>query len=798
MNVTRLRYQLEQKNLALPGKVQKRNGATVEFDVNRIERAIAACYANEGIETVFSPADITQRVVQVLASKYADTVPSVEQIQDAVELTLLTLGEHAAAHAYIRYRDERTREREARYVPDHVRAAFDEDKANFATSAQQFMFYDKYSRFNWDLGRRETWRETVDRTVDHLRWEIYAHVLESSHIASADTLSRLDLPTIRELYDGLASDDEPLVPTELPIPDEIFDRIHDGILRMRIAPSMRLLAMAGEAARRNSMALYNCSYLPVKDLQAFVEAMLISMAGCGVGFSVERDYVEQLPRIARQTGEHLGTHVIEDTTEGWGEALRIGLHTWWSGKDVDFDDSLIRPAGSILKTKGGRASGPEPLMTMLTTIRQLVLARQGSYFRTTDAHLAMCAVGEAAVQGGVRRTAMISLFDWDDHEMRNIKSGPNMNPLLWNANNSAVWPEDIYDIDVMQQLLDMAKTKSGEPGIFSRANALRTKPARRKPARFGTNPCGEIILREFGFCNLSQGIARPGDTVEDLYDKVELASIVGVIQSLSTRFPGLRPEWKQNCEDERLLGVDLTAQADCELLRDNSLEGAALRRELSQWSVQVSDTWAAKLGINAPAANTCNKPAGNSAEAFNAANGIHRRKARFYVRRYTVGAHSPMFRVLRDSGAPMEPRYGSTPENATQWILTVPRKSPEGAPVIADASAVDQCEFWLLNKLNWTEHNPSCTITYREEELVDLVKWVCEHKEHIGGLSFFPASDAIYKQAPFEEITEAEYHELIASFPDIDYALLYSYEVNDMTTAAQELACFAGDGTCAL
>lgn len=761
MNTARLVYNLEKSNLTLPRQVQKRNGAVVAFDVNRIERAINSCFVNEGLEPMFSPSDVTQRVAQVLASKYVDVAPNVEQVQDVVEHTLLTLGEYEAAHAYIRYRDQRSSERGGRAVPDHVREAFERDKKHFATGAQQFMYYDKYAKFNWELGRRETWTETVDRTVDHLRWEVEQHRPGA-------------------------------------VPDEMFARIHAAILEMRVAPSMRLLAMAGDAARRNSMALYNCSYLPVLDIQSFVEAMLISMAGCGVGFSVEREYVEQFPRIKRQTGVVRPTHVIEDTTEGWADALRTGLETWWGGEDVDFDDSLVRPAGSVLKTKGGRASGPEPLTTMLSVIRHTVLTRQGSHIRTTDAHLMMCAVGEAAVQGGVRRTAMISLFDWDDHEMRNVKSGSNMNPLLWNANNSAVWPEDITDIDIMQQMLDMAKAKSGEPGIFSRANALRTRPSRRKEARFGTNPCGEIILRPFEFCNLTQAISRPGDTEKDLFDKVELATVVGAIQSLSTRFPGLRPEWKQNCEEERLLGVDLTAQADCELLRDDTEEGANLRRRLSAWSVQVSNAWSYELGINAPVANSCNKPAGNSAEKYNASNGIHRRKAKFYLRRYTVGAHSPIFRVLRDAGAPMEPRYGSTAENATQWILSIPKASPEGAPIISDASAVDQCNFWLLNKLHWTEHNPSCTITYREDELIDLIKWVCEHKEQIGGLSFFPAQDAIYKQAPFEEITEAEYDRLSAEFPEVDYSLIYSYEIHDMTTAAQELACFSGNGECAL
>jgi ribonucleoside-triphosphate reductase len=769
LNTTRLRYRLGQQDLVLPEKIQKRNGAIVPFDVNRIGQAIDKCYRNEGIKQVFSSDEITQRVAQVVASKYAVETPTVEQVQDAVELTLLTLGEVEAARLYIKYRNKRDKERNSREVPEHVREAFDLDKQYFKTPAQAFMHFDKYAKFNFALGRRETWRETVDRAVDHLKWEVKRH--------------------------GTGV-----------VPDDVWDRIHSGILEERIAPSMRLLAMAGEAAQRNSLSLYNCAYLPIDSVDSFVETLLISMAGCGVGFSVERENVEKFPRIVRQTGEHIGVHKIDDSTEGWGDALRLGLETWWRGADVDWDASGVRKAGSILRTKGGRASGPDPLLAMLSAVRSIILSRQGSFVRTTDAHLVECWIGEAAVQGGVRRTAMISLFDWDDHEMRTIKNGPapdySTTPtgqnVLWNANNSAVWPDDISNLDIVRQMLEMAEAKSGEPGIFSRANAIRSLPTRRESAVFGTNPCGEIVLRPMGLCNLSQAIARKGDTEADLYDKVELATIVGVVQSLSTRFPGLRDEWKQNCEEERLLGVDLTAQRGCELLQHVTGEGAELRSRLELHSVEVSKRWAEVFGINSPAANTCTKPAGNSAERYNVPNGIHAPKARFVLRRYTVGAHGPMFRILRDAGAPMEPRYGSTTENATQWILEIPRRTDAGTPLISELSAVDQLEFWLMNKLTWTEHNPSCTITYQDDEFIDLVKWVCDHKDVIGGLSFFPASDAIYKQAPFEEITEEEYDRRAAEFPEVDYALLYAYELDDMTTAAQELACFAGDGTCAL
>lgn len=757
VNTHRLEYYVEQAGYSLPKQVAKRDGTRVPFDVNRIESAVARCFAELDQQPRLAPADVAEGVARALSVRFTDgRVPNVEDVQNAVEFALYSSGAFQAAKAYILYREHRAQERKVRDVPEDVRNAFEADKKWFSTPSQFFNFYDKYSRYNWDLGRRETWEETVERVVDHLKWEVDQHKPGA-------------------------------------IRNEVFNRLHDAILNMEIMPSMRLLAMAGPAAQRNSMALYNCSYMPVKDIESFAEAMLISMAGCGVGFSVEREYVEQFPRIKRQKKKQdVSTHVIEDSTEGWANAIRVGLTHWWDGYDVKFDDSQVRPAGAPLRTKGGRASGPEPLTRALAQLREIVLSRQGSYLRTTDAHLMMCGVGDAAVQGGVRRTAMISLFDWDDHEMRNIKSGANMNPLLWNSNNSAVWPEDISDVDIMQQMLDMVKSRSGEPGIFSRANAVKTKPRRRKAAKFGTNPCGEIMLRPFGFCNLSQAVSRAGDGVQDLRDKVELATIIGIIQSLSTRFPGLRDEWKANAEEERLLGVDLTAQVDCELLREDDEAGRKLRDELNAYALEVATEYAGLLGINVPAAISCNKPAGNSAELLNSSNGIHRRHSEFYERRMTIGAHTPLFKVLRNQGVPMEPQFGSTAETATKWIARFPKKSPEGAPLKTTSTAVEQLEFWLLNKEHWTEHNPSCTIDYRDDEVIDMIAWVVKHKDRIGGLSFLPKTDTVYAQMPFQEITEAEYNDLVKVFPDVDYSEIYSHELEDMTTAAQELACFAG------
>lgn len=747
-------------NLNVPRKIRKRNGKYENFDPTKIYRAVELCYSELGRDVhPVSPQELTEQVSTALVTSFKSAQRTVEVIQDLIELRLNMASDFEAARAFIVYREDHARRRIAE-IPEEVKKAFAKDSDFLRTPGQQFVFYDKYSRWNNDLNRRETWVETVQRTVDHLRWEV------EEHLKTTDA-------------EGLD--------------DSIFDQIHEGILKTNVMPSMRLLAMAGPAVRRNSLSLYNCSYLPVRDIQAFVEALLISMNGCGVGFSVERENVERFPRIRRQRKNiERPIHVIADTTEGWAEALRLGLETWWDGRDIEFDFTLIRPAGSVLFTKGGRSSGPEPLRAMLNKLREIILNRQGSFLRTVDAHYMMCAVGDAAVQGGTRRTAMISLFSPDDYEMMTIKSGPVIDPLLWNANNSIVWGEDITDLEIVETMTTMIKNKSGEPGIFSRRNAQATKPRRRAKAEFGTNPCGEIILRPYGLCNLSQAVCKYGDDEVILSEKVRLATIIGLIQSLSTRFPGLREDWVKNCIDERLLGVDLTAQHTCELTRPGAPDAEGLRDRLVKLAYETAEEYSRKLGINMPASITTNKPAGNSSELLNVESGIHAAHAPYYIRRYTVGVTSPLFKVLRESGVPMEPRVGTTPENATSWIMSIPKKSSPGVLTKREMSAIDQLEFWKLNKIHWTEHNPSVTISYRMDEIVEMIAWVARNKDVVGGVSFLPVDDHVYAQAPYEEIDEATYEKMVAEFPAIAWETVYSFEMDDMTTAAQEQACFAG------
>ncbi|MBK6710155.1 MAG: recombinase [Chloroflexi bacterium] len=733
--------------VAIPKQIIKRDGRIVSFDAGRIQVALERCFSSLANPPKTSVEDLTQQVVNVVAAKY--DLPTVEGVQDIVEMALQAAGEYEAAKHYILYRAEHAKMRVRRPVPEDVRQAFAQSDKYFPTQLQKFQFYDKYSRFSYELGRRETWIETVDRAVDYMK----------------------------ELSDYR-------------LPPETYDRIRKGILEMKVMPSMRLLAMAGPAARRNNIALYNCSYMPVDSIDSFVEALIISMSGCGVGFSVERQYVEQFPRIARQKGNPPATCTVIDSSEGWAEAVRIGITAWFEGEDVIFDYSEVRPAGAPLRVKGGRASGPEPLRKMLEFARGRILSRQGGFLRPLDAHDMMCAVGDAAVSGGVRRTAMISLFDYDDLEMLHCKDGDfwRNNSQRWNANNSAVWPErELSQTEITRFVLDMVESGRGEPGIFNRKAAVDGRTARRQAAVFGTNPCGEILLRPYQFCNLSSAVARSEDTYETLKEKVELAAIIGTIQSMATYFPGLRPQWKQNCVEERLLGVDLNGQMDSQAAQDPEIQ-----TKLQQVAIETNRHYAAILGINQSAATTCVKPSGNSSQLLNSASGLHARWSEYYIRNVRVGTHSPVCKVLQDAGVPMDPENGQTRENANTWVIHFPVKSPDGAITRNDRTALEQCDFWLQNKLNYTEHNPSVTITYQQDEVLDIIRWIWEHQDKIGGMAFLPAFDAQYDQMPYVETGLEEYEQLVGKFPEIDFSKIYRYEEEDLTTAAQEFACLSG------
>ena len=614
----------------------------------------------------------------------------------------------------------------------------------FETPLQQFQFLGKYSRFNWEKGRRETWTETVNRAVRYLR----------------------DL-------------------SQNKLDDEEYEEIREYILEMKAMPSMRLMAMAGPAAERDSTTIYNCAYAPVDRLETFSDALTVSMAGCGFGFSVEKEYVEQLPQVS-PIKNGVFAYQVDDNTIGWRDALLFGLRSWIDGYDVEHDYSLLRPAGAVLKTKGGRSSGPGALKDCIDFCRKTIRNAAGRKLSPLECHDMMCAVGNCAISGGVRRTALISLFDWDDTEMRNCKKG-DFPSIRWNANNSIVWPKDITQAQFVEQFLEMHNGMNGEPGIFNREAAYKTIPERREQRKFGMNPCGEVFLRPRQFCNLSIAIARADDTPLSLREKVRVATMIGTIQSMATNFQGLSAEWKQNCEEERLLGVDITGQMDCPLLQnDTTLD------YLKHISVATNVEYAERLGISRSAAVTCTKPSGNSSVLFDCSPGIHARWSEYYMRNVRVSVTSPLFYVMMASGVPMSPENGQTEENATSWVIHFPCKSPAGAVTRHDLSAIKQCENWLVVKEFYTEHNPSVTITYKENELIDVIAWVWKNKDTVSGMSFLPDVGAQYDQMPYEEITEEEYDILTAGFPEIRFDLLGMYEQEDNTTLAQEVACASG------
>ena len=623
------------------------------------------------------------------------------------------------------------------------------------TDYQAFIHTSRYSRWLPEKNRRESWGETVGRYIENVVF-----------------------PIMDEKGDM-----------------RVMDQIESAICDLEIMPSMRAMMTSGPALERDNTCAYNCSYLPVDDPKAFDEAMFILLCGTGVGFSVERQYVNKLPEVPERLFASEDTIVVADSKEGWAKAYRKLLALLWAGEVPKWDVSKVRPAGAKLKTFGGRASGPAPLVELFNFTIGKFKGAAGRKLSSIECHDIMCKIGEVVVVGGVRRSAMISLSNLSDDRMRHAKSGQwweNQGQRAL-ANNSTSYTEKPDMETFMREWLALVESKSGERGIFNRQASQKqaAKNGRRNPDwDFGTNPCSEIILRPYQFCNLTEVVVRATDTIDTLSHKVKLATILGTIQSTYTNFPYLRKKWKDNTEEERLLGVSLTGIMDNPLMtsKNNGLE--ATLEHLRNVAINTNAEWADRLGIPRSAAITCVKPSGTVSQLVDSASGIHARHSPYYIRTVRGDNKDPLTQFMKDMGVPAEPCV-MKPDNTT--VFSFPVKSPEGAVTRNDMTAIEQLETWLTYQRYWCEHKPSVTVSVRDEEWMEVGAFVYKYFDEMSGVSFLPHSDHTYQQAPYQDATKEEYESLLAQMPTkIDWAKLSEYETEDGTKSSQTFAC-SGD-----
>ena len=642
---------------------------------------------------------------------------------------------------------------------------------NLPTEYQSFIYLSRYSRWLEEEGRRETWDETVDRLIVFFR----NHV--ENNLGVKDQLD-----------------------------DKDWNMIRNSILSLEVMPSMRSLMTAGPALERENIAGYNCSYIPVDHPKSFDEILYILMNGTGVGFSVERQYINELPTIPDIEFERTDDVIsIADSKEGWARAFKDLISYLYTNRIPKIDVSKIRPAGSRLKTFGGRASGPQPLVDLFDfTIRKFEEAR-GRKLSSLECHDIVCKIGEVVVVGGVRRSALISLSNLSDSRMRMAKSGAwsFTNPERALANNSAVYTDRPDTGIFMNEWQSLYESKSGERGIFNRRSA-QNKAAqngrRISDINFGTNPCSEIILRPNQFCNLTEVVCRPADDKNILARKIRVATLLGTIQSTLTSFGYLRKRWLDNTAEERLLGVSLTGIMDCKLLNfspltlDYSAQITYLSDTLNYLrnvAVTTNKKWSEKLGINQSTAITCVKPSGTVSQLVDSASGIHTRHAPYYIRTVRADVKDPITIFMKEHGIPNEPDLMS-PEHTT--VFSFPIKANTNSKFRNDLNAIQQLEIWKTYAEHWCEHKPSVTVSVKENEWVEVGAWCWKNFDHLSGVSFLPYSDHTYKQAPYQEISKEEYVRVKKTMPKkaIDWSQLKDFEEEDNTTGSQELACTGG------
>ena len=626
------------------------------------------------------------------------------------------------------------------------------------TDYQAFIHTSRYARWLDEENRRENWVETVDRYLDNVVNKVLANINYVGDKAIA---------------------------------------IEQAILSLKIMPSMRALMTAGPAMERDNTSGYNCAFMVVDDPKSFDEAMFILLCGTGVGFSVERQYVSKLPDVPETLFPSEDVIVVHDSKEGWAKALRKVIAMLYAGEVPQWDISKVRPAGAKLKTFGGRASGPGPLVELFNFTINTFKAAAGRKLSSIECHDLMCKIGEVVVVGGVRRSAMISLSNLSDDRMRHAKSGQwwEKNAQRALANNSVAYTEKPDMETFMREWLSLVESKSGERGIFSRpASKKQAAKNGRRDANydFGTNPCSEIILRPQQFCNLTEVVVRATDTLADLEEKVRLATILGTIQSTFTNFPYLRKIWQKNTEEERLLGVSLTGIMDNAIMSDSDGDTYLpdVLEVLKNVAIATNAEWAALLGIPASTAITCVKPSGTVSQLVDSASGIHARHSSYYIRTVRGDNKDPLTQFMKDQGIPSEPDV-MKPDATT--VFSFPQKSPEGAITRNDMTAIEQLKLWMTYQRYWCEHKPSVTITVKDDEWMEVGAWVYKNFDEVSGVSFLPHSDHTYQQAPYQDCSEREYLDALSLMPErIDWARLSEYETEDTSKGTSTFACVSG------
>ena len=633
----------------------------------------------------------------------------------------------------------------------------------FPSDYEEFIYVSRYSKWVEEWNRRERWEETVSRYITQITKTINS---QGSNVSK-----------------------------------ELLYRIKESILNFRVVPSMRALMTSGKALDRDSTCGYNCAYSPVDDVKVFDEAMFILLCGTGMGFSVENKYINKLPTIPDKIFDSDTIIVVKDSKEGWAKAYRQVLALLYSGEIPKWDVSKVRPQGSKLKIFGGRASGPEPLVSLFKFTVQTFKNAIGRKLNSLECHSLMCKIGEIVVSGGVRRSAEISLSDLNDDDMRHAKSGawylPEAKPYLALANNSAIYNEKPSSSVFMKEWLALMESGSGERGIINRLSLQKqaSRNGRRDSSyEFGVNPCAEIILRPYQFCNLSECIIRREDSLPTILDKIEVATIIGTIQSCWTNFPYLRKQWKNNCEEERLLGVSLTGVMDNPIL--NGKDGIKVLRSalssMKQKAIDVNKIWAKALGIPQSTAITTVKPSGTVSQLCNTSSGIHTRYAPYYIRTVRADKKDPLTTFMIDQGIPYE---DCVMKPDTTVVFSFPHKSPKKAVFRDDLDAIGQLEMWMEYQEYYTEHKPSVTISVKDEEWLEVGAFVYKNLDKMSGVSFLPYSDFVYEQAPYQECTEKEYNDMLKQMPKkISWDGLVKYESEDTTKSSQEIAC--SGGTC--